>query len=95
MHKHDIIERALAGGLIGSALGALLTGKSRTALVSAIVGAAVGASINALNRAREHNLAVMYEEKGILYKQNPDGSRKRIRAIQKSNTVIPPSFSIA
>ena len=80
-HKNtdEIIESALAGGIIGAALGALLTGRSKDTLASALLGAAIGASVKALSEAKENQLPVLFEENGTLFQLNPDGSTKLIK----------------
>ncbi len=93
-NKDEIIERALAGGLIGAALGALLTGKTKDTLAATLLGAAIGASVKALNEAKENNLPVLIEENGILYQLNPDGSKKHVKKLKRSNKHIPPHFQI-
>lgn len=93
-NKHEIIEKALAGGLIGAALGALLTKRSQGAVSAALVGAAIGASLAAMKEAREKQLAFVYEEDGALYREYPDGTREYIRDIEKSDTKVPSTFSL-
>lgn len=93
-NRRELVESALAGGLIGAALGALLTGKSKGAIVSALVGAAIGASLKAIDEATEINMPVLYEEEGVIYKIYPDGSKEMVKKINRYNTKIPLSFSI-
>lgn len=93
-NRREIVEGALAGGLIGAALGAILIGKSRGAIASALVGAAIGASIKAMKEAEEMNMTVLYEENGTVYKVFPDGSRVEFKKINRTNIKIPTSFSL-
>lgn len=93
-NKDEIIEGALAGGLIGAALGALLTGKSKDSLAAALLGAAIGASVNALDEAKENNLPVLIEENGFLYELGPDGKKKQIKKLKRFNKSIPSRFEI-
>jgi uncharacterized membrane protein len=93
-NKDEIIESALAGGLIGAALGAMLTGKSKDSLVAALLGAAIGASVKALDEAKVNGLPVLIEENGALYKLNPDGTKKLLKRKKKVSQIIPPSFQI-
>ena len=93
-NKDEIIEDALAGGLIGAALGALLTGKSKDTLVAALLGAAIGASVKALDEAKENNLPVLIEENGVLYELNPNGKKKFIKRLKRTSRNIPPNFQI-
>ena len=92
--KNDIIEGAIAGGLIGAALGALFTGKSKGSIVSLIAGAAIGASLKALEKAKKTNIPVLYEENGSLYKLHPNGECEFIREIEQNEIDIPENFSL-
>lgn len=92
-NSDEIIEGALAGGLIGAALGAFLLGRRGT-LAAALLGAAIGASVNAIKEAEEHDIPVMIEEDGVLYYLNPDGTKKRIRKIKRSVTKLPSRFTL-
>ena len=93
-NKNEIIENALAGGVIGAALGALLTGKSKGALASAIVGAAIGASIKALREARKTNIPVLYEDNRVIYRLYPNGDREFVKNLEKQEIEIPQKFSL-
>lgn len=93
-NKYEIIEGALAGGIIGVALGSLLTGKSRGALASFIVGAAIGASLKALKEAKKTNIPVLYEEDGVIYKLHPNGKRKFVKNLEQQKVEIPLNFTL-
>ncbi|MEX1003120.1 MAG: hypothetical protein WDZ35_13465 [Crocinitomicaceae bacterium] len=94
--KHEIIERAIAAGIVGAALGALLTGKSKGALAAGIVGAAIGASIKAQKEAKQFELSYLYEENGKIYRAFPDGSREFVKRISRSGRElnIPSTFTL-
>lgn len=92
--KQEIIDGAIAGGIIGAALGALLTGKGKSTIISALAGAAIGASIKAKQEAKKLDVPVMYEEEGTIYRVYPDGTKELVKELDKSTTTIPQSFSI-
>lgn len=92
--KDERIENAIAGGLVGAALGALLTNKSEDTIVASLVGAAIGASLSAIDEAKDISTPVMYEENGKLYKQYSNGKKEFVKNISKHNQKIPPTFSI-
>lgn len=92
--KHEIIEGAIAAGLVGAALGALLTGKSKGAIAAGIAGAAIGASIKATRRAERLQLSYLYEENGIIYRANPDGTRSEVKRLTRNEIDIPVKFTI-
>lgn len=93
-NKSDIITSAIAGGLTGAALGALLTGKTKGALASLIAGAAIGASIQALEKAKKTNIPILYEENGSIYKLHPNGEIEFIKDIKRQEIVLPETFSL-
>lgn len=93
-NKEDIINSAIAGGIIGASLGALITGKSKGSLLASIVGAALGASFEALKEAKDKKLSVMVEDEGSLYWLHPDGKKEFIKKIPKSDIAVPKAFVI-
>lgn len=93
-NKNDIIKKAIAGGIVGGALGALFTGKSRGALASMIAGAAIGASLEALDKAVDTGIPVLFEEDGYMYRLYPDGSQELVRKIEPQKIKIPQNFSL-
>ena len=90
----DLIEGALAGGLIGAALGALITGKTKGAIISAIAGAAIGASWKAFQESKKLDIPFLFEKDGIIYKQMPNGDIVKVKELEKSTTEIPRNFSL-
>ena len=93
-NSDEIVEGALAGGLIGAALGAILLGKSKDTLAAALLGAAIGASVSAMKEAEEKDIPVMIEENGVLYYLNGDGSKTRIRKVRNAGPKLPSRFNI-
>jgi hypothetical protein len=94
LSREYIIEKAIIGGAVGAALGAIITGKKRNSLVAMLAGAAIGASVQANQEAKEHDLAIIVEEEGAIYQINPDGSRVKLRTLTKSRKKIPQTFTI-
>lgn len=92
--NNDIIENAIAGGVIGAALGALFTGKSKGAFASLIAGAAIGASIKALEKAKHTDVPILYEENGSIFKRYPDGRNEFVKDIEQQDVNIPENFSL-
>lgn len=93
-NKHEIIEAAIAGGLIGAALGALLTGKGKYTIASALAGAAIGASIKAHKEAEKLDMPVLYEEEGSIYRIHPNGERKMVKKLKRHQVNVPSTFSL-
>lgn len=93
-NREEIIENALAGGLIGAALGAALTGRGDRSIIAALVGAAIGASITAQKEAEEMEVPVVYENDGVIYKVYPDGHKEVIKRIKKNQIPVPREFRL-
>ncbi len=92
--RNDLIENAIAGGLIGAALGALLTGRRGNTIVAGLLGAAIGASIKAQRKVENIGLPVYYEEEGVIYKVFSDGTKEKVKEVKARKSNIPKSFSI-
>lgn len=89
LNKDEIIKNAIAGGTIGAALGALLTGRSDRSVLAAIVGAAIGASLTAQREAKKIDASVLYEIDGSIYRVYPDGTKEFVKEIPQANKNIP------
>ncbi len=92
--KNEIVESAIAGGVIGAALGAIITGRSKETLASIIVGAAIGASLTAFKNALKTNIPILFEDNGSIYKLYPNGKVEFIRTIEHEVIEIPETFSL-
>ena len=92
--KNERIENAIAGGLVGAALGAVLTNKSGDTIIAGLVGAAIGASISAMDEANNIPTPIMLEEYGKLYKRYADGRMEFVKDLPRHNQKIPSTFSI-
>lgn len=84
MNKDDqVFESLIAGGLIGAALGALLSSKKDGPVIGAIAGAAIMATFNASEQAKDMNVPLHAVENGKLYEIMSDGTKRYIRDIPK------------
>ena len=93
--KDDTMESLIAGGLIGAALGALLSkDKEEGAVIGAILGAAFSATLKANEEAQKTNVPVYVVEEGKLYAIEPGGAKRLIRSLKKSNTKYPNRFKL-
>jgi hypothetical protein len=85
----QILESLLAGGLIGAALGALLSkDKEDGATIGTIAGAVILATYRANEQAMQSNVPVMIEENGKIYLLHPGGRKEFIREIPKSTVLL-------
>lgn len=71
----EIIESLVAGGLLGAALGALVSEDNRGATIGAIAGAVIVASFRANQRAQATGIPVIEEQDNELVRLYPDGRR--------------------
>lgn len=90
----EIIESLIAGGLLGAALGALVSDDNRGATIGAIAGAAIVASFRANQQAQATGIPVVIEQDNELIRVYPDGRRELIRKIPRSNAYIPKKFKL-
>lgn len=92
--RYEKIEGAIAGGAIGAALGILFAKKNESTIIYALIGAALGATYQAFKESQDLSSGVLYEEDGVLFRELPDGERQIIRQLEKSDTVIPETFTV-
>ncbi len=91
----EIFESLIAGGVIGAALGSLISkNKDDGATLGAIAGAAIIATFKANEKAKQTNLPLYEEESGNLYKIEPGGNKQFIRKIEKSKVRLPENFKL-
>ena len=88
----EILESLIVGGLIGAALGALIGNDKNNSGIGALAGAAILASLKANEKAQKTNIPLLIEEDNALYELSADGSKKLIKLLPKSNSIIPKKF---
>jgi hypothetical protein len=93
--EEKMIESLMSGGVIGAALGALVTNNKNGAILGALAGAAISATLQASDNAAKTDVPVVMEEKGKLYKIMPGGEKKFIRHLKKSTKKIPQKFTLS
>ncbi len=81
MSKKMDIGTLIAGGVVGAALGAILTNKPKNLMISAVLGAAVTATYEASQRAKGNQLPILFEDDGILWRREPNGQIKKIKSL--------------
>ncbi len=89
---NEIFEYLIAGGIIGAALGALVTNNKNGVGLGAIAGAAILATFRANEQAKEMNFPLIIEENNILYQVEKDGTKRVIKRLPKSSMVIDEKF---
>lgn len=96
MEQDDkILENLITGGVVGAALGALLSkDKGEGAALGALAGAAILATFRANEEAKKSNLPLILEEEGSLYEIYPDGERKFLKKIEKPKNTMPSQFKL-
>lgn len=77
----EIIDKLVAGGLIGAALGALATENTKGATIGALAGAAILGSYHAIERAKKSSIPLMMVEDDKLYEVSKDGQKKFIKNV--------------
>jgi hypothetical protein len=94
--NNNQIENLIETGVIGAALGALVSKKNKGAgvVLGGIAGAAITASLEAYENAKETNISFLVEEDDVLYEVRSNGSKKKIKNLPHSNTVLPKKFTL-
>jgi hypothetical protein len=91
----NIIRFLIAGGLIGTALGALLSkDKGEGSMIGAIAGAVILATYKANEQARKAHLPVYIEEDRKLYEIQSGSSKKYIKDIPKPDFQLKEHFKL-
>jgi malate/lactate dehydrogenase len=90
----EILEGLIAGGVIGTALEALLSKNNNVTGLGALIGAAILATYKAGEKARQTNVPVYVETNGNLYLVDKDGNKKFIRKIEKSAVKLKSNFKL-
>lgn len=93
--NNTTIEDLIAGGLIGAALGALLSkDKGNGATLGGLAGAVLMATLKANEDAHKTNVPLYIEENGSIYEVSAKGDKKFIKKIQESNLEVPKKFKL-
>lgn len=89
-----LLEAAIAGGLIGLALEALISGNGKNSGIGMVAGAVISASIKANENAVKTNIPLVLEENNVLYEIYPDGTKKILKQLPKSKINVPKKFTM-
>lgn len=91
----EILESLIAGGLVGTALGAILTKNNGEGMaLGALAIAALLATYKASEKAIETKVPMYVEEKGGLYEIQPGGVKMFIRKIEKPAIRLEQNFKL-
>lgn len=88
----EILESFIISGLIGAALGALISKNKTITGLGAIAGAVLLASYRANEIAKKTNIPLLIEENNALYEVSPDGTKKFIKELPKNTKEISSKF---
>ena len=92
-NDEEIIESLIAEGLIGAALGALLSNnKNNGNEIGAIAGAII-ATYKASEKAKKANVPVYIKENGMLYEIAVNGERRFIKHLEP-NGQMPKNYKL-
>jgi uncharacterized membrane protein (UPF0136 family) len=92
----DILESLVAGGIVGAALGALLSNKNKVEGVAlgTIASAALLATYKANLAAKNAHVPLYFEEEGCLYEMQTTGVKRLIRKIEKPTEKLQAHFKL-
>ena len=90
------IESLVTGGMLGAAIGALLSkDKEEGAVIGALLGAAIAATVKASEDAKKTNVPQLVEENGKLYEINSTGDKRFLKEIKKNKIQLPEHFKLS
>jgi hypothetical protein len=93
-NDEEILDSLVAGGIIGAALGALITNSKSGSSLGALAGAALFATYAANEKARKTNIPLVLEENSVLYEVKSDGTKRVLRQLPKTTQKIPKRFTL-
>ena len=89
------VENLISGGIIGAALGALISdNKEEGATIGAIAGAVIFATLKANEAAKQTHVPFYVQENNILYQIQPDGSKLFVKNIEKPKIQLQQHFTL-
>lgn len=92
---NEILDSLIAGGLIGAALGALLSkNKEEGSVLGAMAGAAILATYKANEKASAMKIPMYVEENGDLFQIQADGTKNFIRKLEKPSIKLNEHFKL-
>lgn len=92
-NDNEILANLIAGGIIGAALGALISDdKQEGGTIGAIAGAVIFAALKANEEAKKTHVPFYIQENNVLYQIQPDGSKLFVRNIERSKTKLMEHF---
>jgi hypothetical protein len=91
----EILQSLIAGGVIGAAMGTMLTQtKEDGVIVGALIGAAILGTFKANQKANETHMTMIIEENGKLYQINTNGTKQFLRDIEKPSVKLQENFKL-
>ncbi len=97
MSKDDeIVSSLIKGGIIGAALGAILSdNKEKGIALGALAGAAILATFKANEAAKKTKLPMFIEENNTLYEIKSDGTKHFVKNLEKPSRKLPKTFKLS
>jgi len=93
-NEEKTIENLIAGGIIGAALGALLTNDKKGTVLASLAGAAIFSSFTAHEKALKTNLPVLVKEGNAIYEVRSNGSKKLVKKLPAKAKNIPSKITL-
>jgi hypothetical protein len=92
----DILESLVADGIVGAALGTLLSDKNKEEgiVLGTIAGAALLATYKANQAAKKAHVSLYFEEEGCLYEMQTTGVKRLVRKIEKPTEKLQAHFKL-
>lgn len=94
INRSEQISELISAGIVGTALGKILTGKKETSRISGLVGIAVTATYKAFKSSTENAPVLIIDNRNV-YEVDKHGNRTFIKHLPQLDVEIPESFKIA
>lgn len=95
LNQDKTIDSLVSGGLIGAALGMLLSkDKEEGMIIGGLLGAAITATMKANQEARKTNIPVYIKENGKIFAVDASGNKRFIKNIEKPIGIFSGQFKL-
>jgi len=91
--RDEQISEYISAGVVGAALGKILTGQNEKAVIAGLVGIAATATYNAFKASAKNSPVLIIDDRKI-YEVDSHGNRKFIKHLPRIDSKIPDTFKV-
>ena len=94
-NDNEIVQSLIAGGVVGAALGNLLTkNMEQSTPLGTLATAAILATFKANEAAKKTDISMFFTEDGFLYQTQPGGIKQQVKKIEKPAIKLQDHFKL-